>query len=260
MITFKTPAQFRKMEAAGRCVAKAHEAVRSAAGPGVTTLELDRIAEKVIRGERCVPSFLGYRGYPASICASPNDVVVHGIPDNRRLQEGDLLSIDIGAIYQGFHGDAACTFPIGEVTPQASALSAAAEEALWKGLGKARPGARIGDIGAAVEAVARRDGYGVVEGYVGHGIGREMHEKPDVPNLGVAGRGVRLRTGMALCIEPMFNLGSAATRVDRDAWTVRTADGSLSAHWEHTVCLTPDGPLVTTAAAAINLLEATPLR
>ena len=248
------------MEAAGRCVAKAHAAVRSAADPGVTTLELDRIAEKVIRGERCVPSFLGYRGYPASICASPNDVVVHGIPDARRLQEGDLLSIDIGAIYQGFHADAACTFPIGEVTPQASALSAAAEEALWKGLGEARPGARIGDIGAAVEAVARREGYGVVEGYVGHGIGREMHEKPDVPNLGVAGRGVRLRSGMALCIEPMFNLGSAATRVDRDAWTVRTADGSLSAHWEHTVCLTPEGPLVTTTASAINLLEATPLR
>ena len=248
------------MEAAGRCVAKAHEAVRSAAGPGVTTLELDGIAEKVIRGEGCVPSFLGYRGYPASICASPNDVVVHGIPDTRRLREGDLLSIDIGAIYRGFHADAACTYAIGEVTPQASALSAAAKEALWEGLGKARPGARIGDIGAAVEAVARREGYGVVEGYVGHGIGREMHEKPDVPNLGVEGRGVRLRLGMALCIEPMFNLGSAATRVDRDAWTVRTADGSLSAHWEHTVCLTPDGPLVTTTPAAINLLEATPLR
>lgn len=245
------------MEAAGRCVAKAHEAVRSAAGPGVTTLELDRIAEKVIRGERCVPSFLGYRGYPASICASPNDVVVHGIPDTRRLQEGDLLSIDIGAIYKGFHGDAACTFAIGEVSPRASALSTAAEEALWEGLGKARPGARIGDIGAAVEAVARREGYGVVEGYVGHGIGREMHEKPDVPNLGVAGRGVRLRMGMALCIEPMFNLGTAATRVDRDAWTVRTADGSLSAHWEHTVCLTPDGPLVTTTPVAINLSDST---
>lgn len=245
------------MEAAGRCVAKAHEEVRSAALPGVTTLELDRIAEKVIRGEKCVPSFLGYRGYPASICASPNDVVVHGIPDTRRLEEGDLLSIDIGAIHKGFHGDAACTFAIGEVPPEASALSTAAEEALWEGLGEARPGARIGDIGAAVEAVARREGYGVVEGYVGHGIGREMHEKPDVPNLGVAGRGVRLRIGMALCIEPMFNLGTAATRVDRDAWTVRTADGSLSAHWEHTVCLTPDGPLVTTTPVAINLLEAT---
>ena len=245
------------MEAAGRCVAKAHEAVRSAAGPGVTTLELDRIAEKVIRGQGCVPSFLGYRGYPSSICASPNDVVVHGIPDTRRLREGDLLSIDIGAIYKGFHADAACTFAIGKASPEASALSAAAEEALWEGLSKARPGGRIGDIGAAVEAVARREGYGVVEGYVGHGIGREMHEKPDVPNLGVAGRGVRLRMGMALCIEPMFNLGTAATRVDRDAWTVRTADGSLSAHWEHTVCLTPDGPLVTTTPIAINLLETT---
>ena len=260
MITFKSSAQFKKMEMAGRCVAKAHEAVRSTARPGMRTLELDRIAEKVIRGEGCVPSFLGYRGYPASICASPNDVVVHGIPDSRRLREGDLLSIDIGAIYRGFHGDAACTFPIGEVSWEASALSAAAEEALWEGLGKARPGARIGDIGATVEAVARRDGYGVVEEYVGHGIGREMHEKPDVPNLGEAGRGVRLRVGMALCIEPMFNLGGAATRVDRDGWTVRTADGSLSAHWEHTVCLTPDGPLVTTTPAPINLLEGTGIR
>ncbi len=245
------------MEVAGRCVAKAHEAIRSVARPGMSTIELDRVAEKVIRGEGCLPSFLGYRGFPASICASPNDVVVHGIPDSRQLCEGDLLSIDVGAIYRGFHGDAACTFPVGEVSQEAAALSAVAEEALWAGLANARPEARIGDIGSAVESVARRRGYGVVEGYVGHGIGRQMHEKPDVPNLGQAGRGVRLRVGMALCIEPMFNLGGAATRVDPDGWTVRTADGTLSAHWEHTVCLTPDGPLVTTTPAAVNLLEAT---
>ena len=244
------------MEAAGRCVARAHEAVRAAARPGVTTVELDQVAERVIRGEGCVPSFLGYRGFPGSICASPNDVIVHGIPDRRRLRSGDLLSVDIGAIYEGFHADAACTFGVGEIRGDAEALSEAARRALWAGLRQARPGGRIGDIGAAVEAVARERGYGVVEGYVGHGIGRQMHEKPDVPNLGRAGRGVRLRMGMALCIEPMFNLGGAETRVDPDGWTVRTADGALSAHWEHTVCLTPDGPLVTTSPAPVNLLQA----
>ena len=260
MITFKTPAQFKKMEVAGRCVAKTHEAIREATRPGITTVELDQVAEKVIRGERCVPSFLGYRGFPASICASPNDVIVHGIPDFRRLRSGDLLSIDIGAIYEGFHADAAVTFAVGEVSNEAAHLSATTRKALWAGLREARAGNRIGDIGAAVEAVARPHGYGVVEGYVGHGIGRQMHEKPDVPNLGLPGKGVKLRVGMALCVEPMFNLGGADTYVDRDGWTVRTADGTLSAHWEHTVCLTPDGPLVTTTPAAINLLEAVPLR
>ncbi len=255
MITFKTPAQFKKMEMAGRCVAKAHEAIRSAVRPGVTTIELDQMAEKVIRGEGCIPSFLGYRGFPASICASPNDVIVHGIPNFRQMRSGDLLSIDVGAIYQGFHADAAFSVAVGEISGEAAALCSAAETALWAGLAKARPGGRVGDIGSAVESVARRDGYGVVEGYVGHGIGLQMHEKPEVPNVGQAGKGVRLRVGMALCVEPMFNLGGAATRVDPDGWTVRTADGSISAHWEHTVCLTPDGPLVTTLAAPANLLE-----
>ena len=243
------------MEIAGRCVAKTHEAVRSSARPGVTTLQLNRIAERVIRGEGCIPSFLGYRGFPGSICASPNDVIVHGIPDRRRLVSGDLLSVDIGAIYEGFHADAACTFGVGEISTEAELLSDTTRRALWAGLRQARPGRRIGDIGAAVESVARRRGYGVVEGYVGHGIGRQMHEKPDVPNLGRAGRGVRLRMGMAICIEPMFNLGGADTRVDPDGWTVRTADGSISAHWEHTVCLTSDGPLVTTSEVPVNLLE-----
>lgn len=239
------------MEIAGRCVAKTHEAIRSVARPGITAAELDRVAEKVIRGEGCIPSFLGYRGFPASICASPNDVIVHGIPDSRRLRSGDLMSIDIGAIYEGFHADAAVTFAVGEVSNEASALSATTERALWAGLRQARPGRRIGDIGAAVAAVAHPHRYGVVEGYVGHGIGRQMHEKPDVPNVGRAGKGVKLRVGMALCIEPMFNMGGADTRVDPDGWTVRTSDGTLSAHWEHTVCLTPDGPLVTTTTAAV---------
>ena len=240
---------------AGRCVAKAHKALRSAARPGVTTVELDELAERVIRGEGCVPSFLGYRGFPNTICASPNDVIVHGIPDFRRLRSGDLLSIDVGAIYGGFHADAALTIAVGEVSDEAALLSATTENALWAGLKQARPGRRIGDIGAAVQAVARPHGYGVVVGYVGHGIGRQMHEKPDVPNVGRPGRGVKLRTGMALCVEPMFNAGTADTRVDPDGWTVRTADGALSSHWEHTVCLTPDGPIVTTAATVVNLLE-----
>lgn len=243
------------MEVAGRCVAKAHEEVRAAARPGVTTLELDRVAERVIRGEGCVPAFLGYRGFPGSICASPNDVIVHGIPNRRRLRLGDLLSVDIGAIYEGFHGDAACTFGVGEIHEDAEILAETTHRALWEGLRQARPRRRIGDIGSAVEAVALQRGYGVVEGYVGHGIGRQMHEKPDVPNFGRAGRGVRMRVGMALCIEPMFNLGGADTREDPDGWTVRTADGSISAHWEHTVCLTPDGPLVTTLRVPVNLLE-----
>ncbi len=256
MITFKTPAQFKKMEVAGRCVAKVHEAVREAVRPGVTTMELDQVAERVIRAHGCIPSFLGYRGFPASICSSPNDVIVHGIPDFRRLRSGDLLSIDVGAIYEGFHADAAFTVAVGDVSDEAAALSDTTYKALWAGLRMARPRMRIGDIGAAVEALARPAGYGVVEGYVGHGIGRQMHEKPDVPNVGRPGKGVKLRVGMALCVEPMFNLGAADTRVDPDGWTVRTADGTLSAHWEHTVCLTPDGPLVTTTASAINLLEA----
>lgn len=247
MITIKSPKEFAKMAVAGRVVALVHEEVRHAAVPGVSTLELDRIAEKVIRGNGCVPSFLGYHGFPGSICASPNDVIVHGIPGDYRLREGDILSIDAGAIADGYHGDAAFTMAVGEVADDARRLIDVTEEGMWAGIGVVAHGARVGDIGAAVEAVGRRLGYGVVREYVGHGIGRQMHEEPQVPNYGVAGKGMKLRTGMAICIEPMFNIGGAETTVDDDRWTVRTADGSLSAHWEHTVCLTPDGVVVTTA-------------
>ena len=200
-------------------MAKAHEAIREVVSPGITTIELDQVAERVIRSEGCIPSFLGYRGFPASICASPNDVDRSRNPRLRPVASpGDLLSVDVGAIYEGFHADAAFTVAVGEVSDEASALSATTYGALWAGLREARPGKRIGDIGAAVEALARPHGYGVVEGYVGHGIGRQMHEKPDVPNLGRAGKGVKLRVGMALCVEPMFNLGAADTRVDPDGW------------------------------------------
>lgn len=209
-------------------------------------IELDRVSERVLRSYRCTPSFLGYHGFPATICTSPNDVVVHGIPGEYRLRDGDLLSIDAGAIFEGYHADAAFTVAVGDVSPEARRLVDATEEAMWAGIGAVRPGARLGDVGAAVAAVGDREGYGIVRQYVGHGIGREMHEEPQVPNVGVPGKGMRLRVGMALCVEPMFNLGTPDTVVDPDGWTVRTADGSLSAHWEHTVCLTPDGVVVTT--------------
>lgn len=248
MITIKTPREFEKMFVAGRCVAEVHAEVRAAIRPGVSMRELDEIAAKVIRGRGCVPSFLGYHGYPATICTSPNDVIVHGIPDGYRLRDGDIISVDAGAIFEGYHGDAAFTVAVGEVAEPVRRLIDATEEAMWAGIGEVSDGSRVGDIGAAVEAVGARAGLGVVREYVGHGIGRQMHEEPQIPNYGTRGTGMRLRTGMAVAIEPMFNLGTWETKVDDDGWTVRTADGSLSAHFEHTVAITPDGVVVTTRA------------
>jgi methionyl aminopeptidase len=248
MITIKSQKEFELMAVAGRCVAAVHAAIREAAVPGVSMLELDDISRRILEDHDCTPSFLGYHGFPATICASPNDVIVHGIPTDYRLREGDVLSIDSGAIYQGYHGDAAFTIAIGDVPDEVQRLIDTTERALWAGIEQVEAGNRVGDIGAAVEAIGAAAGYGIVQEYVGHGIGRQMHEEPQVPNYGVPGKGMKLRKGMALCIEPMFNLGGAATKVDDDDWTVRTADGSLSAHWEHTVCITPDGPVVTTLA------------
>ncbi len=255
MITIKKPAEFEKMLRAGRCVAEIHRAVRAAARPGVTMRDLDDVARQVLDRHSCQASFLGYGvpPFPGTICASPNDVIVHGIPGDYRLAEGDILAIDAGAIYEGYHGDAAFTMAIGAIPEDAQRLIDATEEAMWAGIGEVRHGARVGTIGAAVEAVAIRHGFGVVREYVGHGIGRNMHEEPQVPNYGTPGKGVKLRTGMAICVEPMFNLGSPDTEVDDDDWTVRTADGSLSAHWEHTVCLTPDGPVVSTVAEDVDV-------
>lgn len=247
MITIKSRREFAKMARAGAAVAEVHAAIREAAGPGVSLLELDEIGAKVIAKHGCTPSFLGYLGYPANLCLSPNDVIVHGIPDDYRLREGDILSVDAGAVYEGFHGDAAFTMGIGEITHEAQQLIDVTEKAMWAGIREVRKGRRLGDIGAAVHEVGESNGYGVVEEYVGHGIGREMHEEPQVPNYGTPGKGLRLKTGMALCIEPMFNLGGRHTKVDADGWTVRTDDGSLSAHWEHTVAITPDGTQVFTA-------------
>jgi methionyl aminopeptidase len=248
VITIKSRREFAKMAIAGATVAAIHEAVREAAAPGVSLLDLEEISARILDERGCTSSFLGYHGtYPATLCLSPNDVIVHGIPTRRRLEEGDILSVDAGAIFEGFHGDAAFTMAIGTVSPDAQRLIEVTEEALWAGIRQIRKGGHLGDIGAAVSAVGEAGGYGVVEEYVGHGIGRQMHEEPQVPNYGTHGQGLRLRNGMALCIEPMFNIGSRHTSIDDDGWTVRTADGSLSAHWEHTVCLTPDGPQVFTA-------------
>jgi len=234
------------MEIAGRCVAAAHDAVREAARPGVTTRELDAIAAEVIRDHDCRPSFLGYHGYPATICASPNSAIVHGIPDGYRLRSGDVISIDVGAIYEGWHGDAAFTMAIGSVDPAVEELLEATERALWNGIAQARPGNRLGDVGRAIEATAEPMGYGVVREYIGHGIGRQMHEAPNVPNYGKPGTGMKIKPGMALAIEPMFNLGTKDTILLDDGWTVVTADGSLSAHFEHTIAITKEGPKVLT--------------
>lgn len=246
MITIKNRSEFAKMEKAGACVAAVHEAVAEAARAGASLEYLDEVAAKVIRSHGCRPSFLGYRGFPANICTSPNEVVVHGIPNGYRLREGDVLSIDAGAVYEGYHGDAAITFGIGEISPEAERLLEYTKRALWEGIEQTAAGARTGDIGHAVETVAEAQGYGLVRNYVGHGIGRDMHESPQVPNYGPPGKGMRLRTGMAICIEPMFNLGTGETILQEDGWTVATADSRLSAHFEHTVALTEDGTKVFT--------------
>ena len=247
-VEVKTPEQVAQMRRAGLVVGRTLETLRSAVRPGVTTGELDAIAEDAIRTAGATPSFLGYQGFPASICTSVNDEVVHGIPGHRELCEGDLVSIDCGAIVDGWHGDAAITVPVGEVPSDLLRLVADTEAALWAGVAAARPGGRVGDISAAVEARLRQEGrYGILEDYTGHGIGTAMHQPPDVPNFGRPGRGARLVTGMALAVEPMVTLGTHQTDVLDDEWTVVTADGSWAAHVEHTFALTERGAWVLTA-------------
>lgn len=261
MITLKSDREFEKMAVAGGCVAAVHQAVREAAKPGVSLKDLDVIAADVTSDRGCIPSFLDYQPspsqtpYPGHLCLSVNDVIVHGIPSGYKLRGGDVLSVDAGAIFEGFHGDAAFSIGIGELTPEAAELIGATEEGMWAGIHAVAHGARLGDIGAAVQKVGDAHGFGIVREYVGHGIGRQMHEEPQVPNLGVPGKGMKLRIGMALCIEPMFNKGSWETRVDPDGWTVRTADGSLSAHFEHTVAITRSGVKVMTLPGAPDLAD-----
>jgi len=249
-VQIKTQAQLAKMAEAGRAVASALHAAADAVAPGVTTADLDAIARAQIAAAGAAPSFLGYHGYPATICACVNDEIVHGIPSpSRVLGEGDVVSIDCGASVGGWHADAALTVGVGIISAEVAKLIADCERALWHGLAAARPGARLSDISHAVERSARAAAgeYGIVEDYVGHGIGSEMHMDPPVPNYGRPGRGPVLAEGMALAIEPLLVLGSPNTRLLDDGWTVVSEDGSWSAHFEHTVAITMDGPWVLTA-------------
>ena len=247
MITLKTSDQTAKMREAGEIVAEMLAACRGAVRPGVTTAELDRIAADILKKRGATSSFLGYYGYPATICTSVNEQIVHGIPGKRRLKEGDIVGIDAGAIVDGWHADAAVTVPVGEVAPEAAKLIAVTEEALRRGIAAARVGGRLGDIGAAVQLFAESNGYSVVRNYVGHGIGRAMHEEPQVPNYGSPDRGLQIKEGLCIAIEPMLNVGGADTRTLADRWTVVTADGGLSAHFEHSLWCTAKGPVVLTA-------------
>lgn len=248
-IEIKAPGQFTRMREAGLVVAHTLRVLAEAVRPGITTADLDAIAEREIRSAGAVPSFLGYHGYPATICTSVNEEIVHGIPArDRRLNPGDVISIDCGAIVDGWHGDAAISMGVGEIDQADQALLDACEAALWAGIAQARPGNRIGDISHAVERSARSSGeYGLIREYTGHGIGTAMHMEPPVPNYGPPGHGPRLRAGMALAIEPMITRGGERTEELADGWTVVTADGSRAAHFEHTVAITPDGPWVLTA-------------
>ncbi len=249
-IILKSPQEIAIMREAGRINALAHQAVREAAKPGVTTAELDAIAEEVIRSHGAIPAFKGYPGpypYPATITASINDELVHGIPSKkRRLREGDILSIDCGTIYKGYVGDSAFTMGIGEISPEAQRLLEVTERALYIGIEQMRPGNRVGDVSAAVQRYVESHGFHVTREYTGHGVGREMHEGPSVPNYGTPGRGVLLRAGMVIALEPMVLMGTPKTRVLPDKWTVASADGSLTAHFEHTVAITEDGPVILT--------------
>lgn len=235
------------MRDAGRISSRALRLAGQAVEPGVSTWEIDRLVRRYIEGEGAVPTFLGYGGFPASSCISVNNVVIHGIPSKKIiLKEGDIVSIDIGATFEGFVGDNAWTFPCGKVSAEAQALMDATREALFEGIHAAVAGNRLGDIGSAVQRYVEARGYSVVRTFVGHGVGAKMHEDPAVPNYGTPGRGVRLLPGMTIAIEPMINQGVKEVRILEDKWTTVTADGKLSAHFEHTVGITPDGPVIMT--------------
>lgn len=249
MIMLKTREEIEIMRAANVIVAEVLSELRRRVQPGVTTAELDRIAEDMTRQRGATPAFKGYapagRVFPRSVCTSINDEVVHGIPSDRRvLREGDLIGLDFGVCYEGFYGDAAVTVAVGQADPEAERLMQVTEEALWAGIEQVRPGNRLGDVSAAIQERVERDGFSVVREFVGHGIGRRLHEEPQVPNFGKRDRGVRLREGMVLAIEPMVNAGTPEVRVKDDGWTAVTVDGRRSAHFEHSVAVTERGPYV----------------
>ncbi|MFZ3102126.1 MAG: type I methionyl aminopeptidase [Desulfitobacteriaceae bacterium] len=246
MIELKTSGQLEKMRKAGRIVAETLSLIKQAVHPGVTTLELDRLAENYIRKCGAVPAFKGYNGFPATLCTSVNEQVVHGIPSLRKLQSGDIISIDCGAVIDGYFGDAALTLPVGDISPELRQLLEVTEESLMLGIDQAKIGCRLQDISHAVQTHVEGKGFSVVRDYVGHGIGKAMHEEPQIPNFGRPGRGPRLEVGMVLAIEPMVNLGTFEVQTLEDHWTVVTRDCKASAHFEHTVAITKNGPEILT--------------
>ncbi|WP_053364789.1 type I methionyl aminopeptidase [Bacillus sp. FJAT-27245] len=241
MIICKTPRELKIMREAGRIVALTHEELKKHIVPGITTNELDRIAEQVIRRHDAIPSFKGYNGFTGSICASVNEELVHGIPGGRILKEGDIISIDIGAKYNGYHGDSAWTYPVGEVDGETARLLEVTEQSLYTGLEEAKPGERLTNISHAIQVYVEANGFSVVREYVGHGVGQDLHEEPHVPHYGPPNKGPRLKPGMVLAVEPMVNAGSRYVKTLADNWTVVTADGKNCAHFEHTIAITEEG-------------------
>jgi methionyl aminopeptidase len=250
MIIGKSKRELEKMRAAGRLVGQVREHLRSMVRPGITTLEIDRVAEKIIRDAGALPTFKGYNGFPYSICASVNEQIVHGFPSNYALKEGDIFSIDCGVTLEGFVGDTAATVPVGKVDDEKLRLIRVTEECLERAIQQCRPGNRLGDIGWAVQQHAEANGYSVVRDYVGHGIGRRMHEDPQIPNYGRPGLGDKIKAGYVFAVEPMVNQGTHFTKVLKDGWTVVTVDGKPSAHAEHTIAITEDGPEVLTLVSS----------
>lgn len=242
MVILKQPDEIDKARASNRIVAEVLSVLREKVKPGVTTWELDKIAESVTEKRGAKPAFKGYRGYPYSLCASVNEEVVHGMPSNRVLVEGDIIGLDFGVCYQGLYGDSAITLPVGRVSEQATRLMQVTEQSLYSAIHQACDGNRLGDISAAVQETVETAGYSIVRDFVGHGIGKSMHEDPQIPNFGKKGRGIELKKGMILAIEPMVNAGKYKVKILSDGWTVITADGSLSAHFEHSVAITDNGP------------------
>jgi len=246
MISIRSRRELEAMKDACRISAQALQLAGSLIRPGITTAELDHEIRRFIESTGAKPSFLGYGGFPGTACISVNDEVIHGIPGTRMIREGDIVSVDVGAYYNGYHGDNAATFGAGAISPEAQALLDATRASLYEGINAAQPGNRVGDIGAAVQAYVEARGYSVVRQYVGHGVGTDLHEDPNVPNFGTPGRGPRLMPGMTIAIEPMINQGTADVRTLKDKWTVVTADGKLSAHFEHTIAVTTSGPVILT--------------
>ncbi|MFZ5817198.1 MAG: type I methionyl aminopeptidase [Bacillota bacterium] len=247
MVKYKSPRELELMRRAGRIVAECHAALADRVRPGVTTRELDAMVEQMIRERGAVPSFKGHQGFPASICVAVNDVICHGIPNEQPLREGDVISIDIGARYEGYHGDSAWTYAVGEVSPRIRKLMEDTQRSLFIGIEQARAGNRVGDIGHAIQAFAEPLGYGVVREFTGHGVGEELWEEPVVPHYGKPGSGRPLAPGMTVAIEPMLTLGAWRATIDEDGWTARTLDGSVCVQYEHTVAITEEGPVILTA-------------